>query len=317
MSLLRSIMVEKKNIEEIQNVLPIFHQAWWLETLAPGQWQYLSANIDGRLVAVWPLVVKSRFKFRIGEMAPFSEFLGPSLAVEKTELTNKMLEEIINQFQAQLRRFDFIKQKFPPGANYLDLLSSKGWKLDSRVTHQIHTADAEIDKIFSAFNSTRRRRVRQAERRFDISEVNDFDELLRFQKVTFSRRGISLPYKIDVLNKLVHNAINRKQGFVYGAKNRGTGDLFGTAFFIEDRRTLYYLLGGYSDNDNNGLAMSLLLWRGIKYAAQHQLVFDFEGSMIPGVAAFFKSFGGVPTKYFQGTLTNSSLLRILMKVRNR
>jgi hypothetical protein len=49
---------------------------------------------------------------------------------------------------------------------------------------------------------------------------------------------------------------------------------------------------------NDSGAMSLLFWNAIKLASEKGLAFNFEGSMIPGVERFFRSFGGGLTPVF-------------------
>ena len=46
-------------------------------------------------------------------------------------------------------------------------------------------------------------------------------------------------------------------------------------------------------------AMAFLIDSFIKEHAEQHLVLDFEGSMIPGVARFYESFGGQKHRYFQ------------------
>ena len=39
------------------------------------------------------------------------------------------------------------------------------------------------------------------------------------------------------------------------------------------------------------------MWEAIKRTAERGAAFDFEGSMLPHVEPFVRSFGGVPTPY--------------------
>ena len=52
--------------------------------------------------------------------------------------------------------------------------------------------------------------------------------------------------------------------------------------------------GGHLDTQNS---MYLLLWEGIKRSLSQNKSFDFEGSSLPGIAQFFKGFGGKKTSY--------------------
>ena len=61
----------------------------------------------------------------------------------------------------------------------------------------------------------------------------------------------------------------------------------------------YYLVGGTSHTFRNSGAMSLIMWEGIQRSSKHVPVFDFEGSMSPGIERFLRSFGARQAPYIQ------------------
>jgi len=66
-----------------------------------------------------------------------------------------------------------------------------------------------------------------------------------------------------------------------------------------DSKTSYYLAGGRNGDDQGASAHALLLDHVIHEAQTRGLAFDFEGSMNPGIANFFQSFGAKPESYLQ------------------
>ncbi|HIB29062.1 MAG TPA: hypothetical protein EYO24_00930 [Candidatus Marinimicrobia bacterium] len=74
-------------------------------------------------------------------------------------------------------------------------------------------------------------------------------------------------------------------------------------------------LNGYDDSDKKGEAISLLLWNGILLAKEKNLTFDFEGSMVPGIAEFFRSFGSEASTYYQVVKVKPSLLKFYFFLR--
>ncbi|MCB0659076.1 MAG: GNAT family N-acetyltransferase, partial [Saprospiraceae bacterium] len=64
------------------------------------------------------------------------------------------------------------------------------------------------------------------------------------------------------------------------------------ALFVADERYVYYLLGFRDESLSNNQGNTLLLWHGIEWALKTNRYFDFEGSSIPGVAHYFRRFGG-------------------------
>jgi hypothetical protein len=70
-------------------------------------------------------------------------------------------------------------------------------------------------------------------------------------------------------------------------------------FVVYDRRTAYYILGGYRTEGGHHGAGALALAEAIEHAARLGLqVFDFEGSMIPAIEKYFRGFGGELTPFF-------------------
>ena len=94
-----------------------------------------------------------------------------------------------------------------------------------------------------------------------------------------------------------------------------SNDCQAAGFFVWDRNTMYYIAGGNDDSDKKGEAMSFLLWNGILLAKEKNLTFDFEGSMVPGIAEFFRSFGSEASTYYQVVKVKPSLLRFYFSLR--
>jgi hypothetical protein len=67
-------------------------------------------------------------------------------------------------------------------------------------------------------------------------------------------------------------------------------------FFFSHKRAYYILVGNHPDAKNAG-ASHALIDAIIKDHAGKNLILDFEGSDIPGLALFYKSFGAVEEKY--------------------
>jgi hypothetical protein len=62
----------------------------------------------------------------------------------------------------------------------------------------------------------------------------------------------------------------------------------------------------------NSGASTLLICEAIKLSQANKLQkFDFEGSMIEGVANSFKQFGAIQTPYFRITKANNPLIKIV------
>ena len=76
------------------------------------------------------------------------------------------------------------------------------------------------------------------------------------------------------------------------------GQIIGGAIFLHHKNRYYYLLSAVNEEGKNFQAMSLIIDEFIKNHANTNNIFDFEGSNIPGIASFFKSFGAKKISYY-------------------
>ncbi|HEX6914527.1 MAG TPA: GNAT family N-acetyltransferase, partial [Chitinophagaceae bacterium] len=76
------------------------------------------------------------------------------------------------------------------------------------------------------------------------------------------------------------------------------GELLAIALFLKDRHRIYNLMNTTTPAGRAAEANHFLLDNVIREFAGTKLIFDFEGSDIPGVQRFYKSFGPVEQPYF-------------------
>ncbi|NCI45628.1 hypothetical protein [Sediminibacterium soli] len=76
-----------------------------------------------------------------------------------------------------------------------------------------------------------------------------------------------------------------------------SGELLAAALFLKDSRRIYNLVNAILPQGRERCANHYLLHSVISGFAGRELLFDFEGSEIPGVRQFFASFGAVPQPY--------------------
>jgi lipid II:glycine glycyltransferase (peptidoglycan interpeptide bridge formation enzyme) len=98
--------------------------------------------------------------------------------------------------------------------------------------------------------------------------------------------------------------MERGQGDLLGGYDRN-GRLHAAAFVVWQESSAYYLAGGADPALRDSGAHSLVLWEAIQAMAAHTSLFDFEGSMLPGVERFFREFGAFQTPYY--TITKGKL----------
>lgn len=76
------------------------------------------------------------------------------------------------------------------------------------------------------------------------------------------------------------------------------GESFTTALFLKDNKRIYNIINATPVKGREKKANHFLLDRVISEFSGQPLIFDFEGSELPGVQAFYKKFGAVDQPYF-------------------
>lgn len=98
--------------------------------------------------------------------------------------------------------------------------------------------------------------------------------------------------------QLVANAIEMDKGEVFEAYNE-ENQCVAAAFFLKDKTRCYYLIGDCNPEWKKKGAVYHLMDFAIQHYKSGLLTFDFGGSNVPSVAAFYHKMGGVDVEYFE------------------
>lgn len=156
--------------------------------------------------------------------------------------------------------------------------------------------DRTRDEILRGMASVRRRNLQKAAKDgLEVREIQDMSVVGSLVRRTFARQG----KKIDtaILDRILTNPSPEVGRYAFGCYEKD--EPLACAFCVHDRSIAYYLLGGYNDSDKHHGAGPMAMWACIQRAQELGLkTFDFEGSMIPAIERYFRSFGGELTSYF-------------------
>jgi hypothetical protein len=154
-----------------------------------------------------------------------------------------------------------------------------------------------IDLVRSRYNEGLRRNLRAANDTYHIDVSADIGLLLDLYKASHLQQGIAPPKWADNILRTVFDQLVLHQSgqltMVYHHQKPIAGVLIGW-----DRHNSYYLAGGKTGGEQAASAHALLLDKAIEEAMANGRAFDFEGSMHPGIANFFQSFGASPRPYW-------------------
>ncbi len=129
-----------------------------------------------------------------------------------------------------------------------------------------------------------------------LTEICHIEDLIDISKKYYSFFPFSKK-EYYTLDKLTETLKNKEKGFVKIVKSIDD-EILGGAIFLKDNNRITYLFAVYTNEGKKLQAPSFLIHEMIKKYSDSNLIFDFEGSMIPSIASFFKSFGAVKEPYF-------------------
>lgn len=289
--------------------MSLFSKHWWLEAVAPGRWGEATVHGKrGEIIARLPwarerLPVPGLKLTRLGSPR-LTPFLTPMVEVGSgkhvTQLAreHKLLEALLDD----LPPFDYLSYTFDPSfTNWLPFYW-KGLSGSLRATYVLDDV-TDLDAVWHGMSDTTRNHIRAAESALEIHEDRSVERLAEAIASTFARQGRSMPFALEMLDRL-HRAVREHDAGTVLSATDELGQLHAALMVVWDESRAYNLAGGAITELRSSGAQSLLLWHGIRLAAERVPVFDFEGSMIEGVARFFRGFGSRPWPYLHVTGTS-------------
>lgn len=290
--------------------IPLFAQAWWLDTACPEAWTVLTvpdapdwtADKSGR---TWPLAA-------MPVHTPYGNTVQPPLFTQHTSIwlspDNQTKEhKILTDLAEALNRYRYVYLQFPTRQRQaqpfywrnLDLRVRYSYRLENLRAWREQGDTAAVETALRAgMGRDSRRRLHLAEEAEITVKTCSIADFCRLYRQTFAARGHhTTETEIACLTRLVETACQRRQGLLWGGY-APDGRLLSAAFVAWQGDTAYYVAGGsLRQKPPHAHAQTLVLFKAIAHCAAFCDIFDFEGSMIEGIAQFFQGFGATPHPY--------------------
>ncbi|MGQ9846299.1 MAG: hypothetical protein ACUVQP_02195 [Bacteroidales bacterium] len=282
--------IDKKKWEyTISNAINgnLYTYAWYLDIVSP-QWEALVLE-DYELV--FPLTVKKILGFNTLQQPPFAQQLG----VFTTNANNlNKVEEIIQQAVEMFPycNFQVNKHNFLQTSTKYTVLNKINYELDLIPSYEY---------LSSKYHTNTKRNIAKARSNNLVLKINDINPQTF---VDFIRKNVG--HKVTKLKSKDYQKILQIIKFVdkykFGQSYSVYDDkkqLLSTAYFIFSHNKVYYLFAANSQIGKEKRAMFFLLDEFIRNYSEKNLILDFEGSMIPGLARYYEGFGAIACKYQQ------------------
>lgn len=292
--------------KSISQVHSIFEQPWWLDAVAPGHWDAVEIEENGRIVARLPYVLRKKFGARIVGQPQLTQTLGPWIEYTSDTPSKRIAreKELFNKLISRLPKFDIFRQNFHSNVTNWMPFYWAGFDQTTRYSYAIEDL-GNLENVHAQMSSSVRQDVRRAERTIQVHNSDGLDEVLETAKHTFRRQGRDLPYPPELLHR-IDEAVKRhaERRAIFGSDDEGR--IHSAAYVVGDAQRAYLLVTGANAELRKSGSGPLIHWAAISQAASFTKVFDFEGSMIESVEKFYRGFGATQTPYLSVCKANKS-----------
>ncbi|WKD84912.1 hypothetical protein KCTC32516_00248 [Polaribacter huanghezhanensis] len=256
----------------------VYAYSWYLDVVADNWSVLVLDNYD----AVMPLPFQKKHLISYISQPFFTQQLGVFSAEETSKNT---IEEFLKK----------IPRKFLKITVQLNSENKFSEEKSSTKKNYILSLDKEYKTLYKGFSKGRKHAIQQGlKEQFAIEEIS-FSEVLKLSNQHYSFKEVTAK-EYEKLTKLVAVLKSKSKVKILGIKL--DKKLIGGSVFASDSKRIIYLFSAVSRVGKEKQVASLLLNDVIKKHSNSELFLDFEGSQIPGIAKFFKSFGAKSETYF-------------------
>ncbi|MCZ2128874.1 MAG: hypothetical protein LC109_01255 [Bacteroidia bacterium] len=248
------------------------------------------ALVLGDYEAIMPLPYKKKFNVLPYIYQPY--FVQQSGIFANGEVSKEMLEKFIFKIPKKFVRVN-------THLNYQNDLrgTTKDWILTPRRSFEIDLSQ-DYETIRAGYNKDCIKNLKK----LDVPEIVVKSEIADEQVIEVYKQAYGkLNEKISE-NKYKRFAILvsllEKQGKVVKAAVYHNQTLLACGIFVKAFGRIHYCLGAPTEQGREWSATHLLIDSVIRKFSGQALFFDFEGSEIPMVAAFYKKFGPKENRFF-------------------
>jgi hypothetical protein len=254
---------------------------------------HMSRNWDALVWGDYEAVMPLTWNKKYGIYYLYQPAFTASLGVFGKNLTGEMMEQILHAIP---KKFRLVEIELNHGNNF-DCLAKPGPIVFNDRTNYVLPLDKPYETLYAGYRENLQRNLKKSVN-LGVKYVTDIaiDEVIalaRQQMEGITNYGSNDYENFKKLFELLHD---KKQALTCGVYTHNNELTASAAFFFSHKRAYYILVGNRIDQRTDG-ASPYLLDRFIHDHAGKDLLLDFEGSDIHGLAYFYSSFGAVQELY--------------------
>jgi hypothetical protein len=298
----------------------VFHSFNWLRAFHPTVDLWYYEDTQGNVQSIFLFIETIKNYTKGLHIPPFTQYFTPLMDDDlseknKQEIMTLLLKELNNE-----KRLQVLDLKFFRGHHNILSFHWQGFQSALTITYVV---SGDYQKYFSKLNKNKVREIKALYNQIKegnleiVSSVAD-EEVMKLYKMTSERADFA--YKENVLKNLLDNK-NHFNHVLIGIRSKEKG-LISYGLFPYDNHSVYNIINAsmrIQDDPVLKTANLLMLNEAIKFSLDSGRVFDFEGSMLPGVSDFYRLMGGTQMPVYRLTKSKSikySIMRALAQIKN-
>lgn len=271
----------------------IYAEVWYLDILTEEKWE---CWIAGDYEVIMPIPLQFKLGFKFVTMPIYCQQLGLFYKEEISDDLFKEFEKKLHQYR--VRSYCFNEEN-------TERYNPKGKK---KVNHVLEL-NKPYDTIRKNYNRNRRRKLLPLPAGYRLLQSDSIDDFFNLYAEEYPH--LNKKEWVEKLKQIMTYAFRENIGYQFRVED-DSSLLAASLFYIKTHRRLFQL--GASRNKSNADAgfFTIIINHAIeKFSNTMDFKFDFEGSMLKGVALFNESFGA--QKCFYTSYANFDYLKILKK----
>lgn len=255
----------------------IYGTSVWLDHLADNWWGIVFNDYE----MVMPVPWRSKFGVRYSYHVPFIQQLGIFCGKKNPD------ENLFVQSLFSICRY----------GDYPFNFSNSIGKTEAFTNYVLHL-DRKFEDITKAFSGDALQNIRKSEGQQFNYEKAEIDEAFFWYRKMYGRVSGVTDEQFERFKKLCV-FIGKNDKIIVRKVSAANGKMLAIALLPADENRMYNVMNSTLPEGKNSEANYFLLSRLWMEFEASGMIFDFEGSDIPGVRDFYKKFGGINQPYYK------------------
>lgn len=301
----RSLCQEHKEI-------PLFMQTWWLDAASGENWDVIFSKNGDDIVGFFIFSYQEKYGKKIITNHPLTQYAGPYLfypeGLNKSELhsfENKVYTSLIEQLNA--KNFDFIEINCHHGFKNHQPFFWSGYKQTTKYTYVLENISDRVALLKDMSYSQRGKRIKKGSDDYIFSLDLPAEVFYDFYKQNLESQDKTIFYSKKYFLRLYNAAKERNQGQIISIYNK-ENELLAALWTVWDSEFAYNMIMTSDKKKKCSEGTTLLIWETLDFLIDKTKNYDFEGSMIKGVALRNQSYGATAVPYHSISKSNSFIM---------